>query len=367
MFKKKTFILLILLVLVALLMGRWFQTGFRSQVDSAVVKIDTAIDAVPAIINVRSDYTFTLSSEEGGRVASSELVLGASIQAQETVLQIDPQDLELDIRILKAEIKNLESRLQLKAQDAANLSKKEEDLANYERLFKAGSYPELEIQRRRRDFAVFKEALALKELNEAQQLNSMQARLERLERRLAKTTIQAPSDGIVTSIYAYPGELVNSGSSLAEVFSRAIVIEAKINEEDFSGVRPGLDATVRLLTYGKQLYKAQVERVLPTADKENQQYTALLSVDIDPDKLLPGLSGEASIIRRKIPEALVIPRRALMGGFVFKIVDEQAVMTPVKVGVKGLNYVEIKDGLNQGDRIITDGMDGLKDGDHVRF
>ena len=167
MFKKKTFILLILLVLVALLMGRWFQTGFRSQVDSAVVKIDTAIDAVPAIINVRSDYTFTLSSEEGGRVASSELVLGASIQAQETVLQIDPQDLELDIRILKAEIKNLESRLQLKAQDAANLSKKEEDLANYERLFKAGSYPELEIQRRRRDFAVFKEALALKELNEA--------------------------------------------------------------------------------------------------------------------------------------------------------------------------------------------------------
>ena len=158
MFKKKTFILLILLVLVALLMGRWFQTGFRSQVDSAVVKIDTAIDAVPAIINVRSDYTFTLSSEEGGRVASSELVLGASIQAQETVLQIDPQDLELDIRILKAEIKNLESRLQLKAQDAADLTKKEEDLANYERLFKAGSYPELEIQRRRRDFAVFKEA-----------------------------------------------------------------------------------------------------------------------------------------------------------------------------------------------------------------
>ena len=120
-----------------------------------------------------------------------------------------------------------------------------------------------------------------------------------------------------------------------------------------------------MLTYGNQLYPAKISRVLPTADKENQQYTVFLNVEIDTDKLLPGLSGEASIIRKKIPNALIIPRRALLGDYVFKVENNIAVFTPVKVGVRGLNNVEISEGLSEGDVIVTDGMSGLKDGDSI--
>ena len=344
-----------------------FKTNFAHKVDVETVAIDTAIDAVPAIVNVRSDYTFTLSSEENGRVIRSSLVLGGNIEQGEPILQIDPTDLEIDISILKAEIENLISRLALKTNEVNALKVQEEDLANFERLYKAGSYPELEILRRRRDFKVFKETQELSRLTEAQELDSMQSQLKRLERRLEKTTIYAPTDGIVTTIYAYPGELISGGSPLAEVFSKALVVEAKINEEDFAGIKQGLPVTVRLLTYGNLLFKGTIRRVLPTADKENQQYTALLDIEIDPEKLLPGLSGEASIIRRRIPETIVVPRRALMGNFVFSIQNGKAVLSPVEVGVRGLNQVEIKEGLAEGDLIITDGMNSLKDGDPVRY
>ena len=367
MLNKKQILTLSIAAILVLAVTLVLKTGLTSKVSTVTVAIDTAVDAVPAIINVRSDYTFTLSSEESGRVENSQLILGGHIEKNAKVLQIEQTDLQLDARILKAEIENLQARLALKSAEEAELRKRQEDLQNYERLYAAGSYPELEMQRRHRDFKVFKESQELERLNELQQLEQMEAQLERLERRLAKTTIYAPTDGIVTSIYAYPGELVNSGSALAEVFSKAVVIEAKINEEDFAGITTGLDVTIRLLTYGNQLFEGYIERVLPTADKENQQYTALLKVEIDEAKLLPGLSGEASIIRRKIPNATVIPRRALMGNFVFKVVDDQARLTPVKVGVRGLNNVEIREGLAEGDLIVTDGMDRLKDGDAVRF
>jgi RND family efflux transporter MFP subunit len=184
---------------------------------------------------------------------------------------------------------------------------------------------------------------------------------------LEKTKVYAPTDGIVTQIYAYPGELVSSGSALAEVFSKAVVVEAKVNEEDFAGIQAGLDVTVRLLTYGNKLFQGTIDRVLPTADKETQQYTVLLRVEIDPKLLLPGLSGEASIIRRKIPNALILPRRALVGDYVFKVENGKAIFTAVKVGVRGLHNVEIKEGLAAGDLVVTDGMTSLKDGDAIRM
>ena len=367
MFSKKNLILLVFLVFAAIVVERATKWGFYSQVETTKVLTDTAIDAVPAIINVRSDYTFTLSSEEEGRVKSSVLALGAKIQANQEVLKIDPDDIILDIKILKAEIKNLKEKLSLDAQDSANLSKKEEDLKNYERLYAAGSYPELEMQRRRRDFSVFKESQVLKNLEEAQQLDAMEGDLERLERRLEKTVIYTPSDGIVTKIYAYPGELVDRGFSLAEVSSKAIVIEAKVNEENFSGITTGQTVNVRLLTYGNQLFAGTISQVLPTADKAKQQYTVLIELDIDPKLLIPGLSGEASIIRRKVANALVIPSRALMGDYVFKVISNEAILTPVKIGVRGLNHVEVKEGLNEGDVIITDDMESLKDGDLIRI
>ena len=332
----------------------------------SVVAKGTAIDAVPAVVNIRSDYEMTLSSEESGRVASSSLSLGARIQTGDLILTIDPTDLEIDARILRSDIENLEARLSLNTAEITALKNRKEDLENFRRQFSAGNYPKLEMTRREREFAVFQESQHLKALNDAQALNALKNELEKIERRIEKTNVYAPTDGIVTEIFAYPGELISSGSTLATLFSEATVVEAKVNEENFAGIQVGLDSTVRLLTYGNRLFEATVYRVLPTADKENQQYTVFLDVEIDREKLLPGLSGEASIVRRKIPNSLIIPRRALLGNYVFKNIGGRAIFTPVEVGVRGLNNVEIKSGLAEGDFVLTDGIGTLKDGDKIR-
>ncbi len=363
--KFKPFILLGLAVLAVTALWKVLQVGLTTSVETATVQRDTAIDAVPSIVNVRSDFAMTLSSSEGGRIQESTLQLGKKIRQGDQIMTIDPTDLEIDARVLRADIENLEARLALDTAKKTELQNREEDLANFERLFRLGNYPELEIIRKRRELEVFKESQELLRLSEAQQLNTLKAQLERLERRIEKTRIYAPTGGIVTAIRAYPGELVGAGATLATVFSEAIVVEARINEEDFAGIQPGLSATVRLLTYGNELFDARVSRVLPTADKENQQYTVFLELEIDPGRLLPGLSGEASIIRRNIPDALVIPRRALLGDFVFRVDDGIAVFTPVEIGVRGLDHVEVITGLAAGDRVVTDGMVGLKDGTRI--
>ena len=126
MLNKKQILTLSIAAILVLAVTLVLKTGLTSKVSTVTVAIDTAVDAVPAIINVRSDYTFTLSSEESGRVENSQLILGGHIEKNAKVLQIEQTDLQLDARILKAEIENLQARLALKSAEEAELRKRQE-------------------------------------------------------------------------------------------------------------------------------------------------------------------------------------------------------------------------------------------------
>ena len=124
MMQKKTVIFLSAAIVGLLIASMLLRTGLTTEVEVHRVAHDTAIDAVPAIINVRSDYTFTLSSEERGRVEESQLSLGTSIREGDRVLAIDPTDLQIDADILTADIENLKARLALKSAEEAALRKR---------------------------------------------------------------------------------------------------------------------------------------------------------------------------------------------------------------------------------------------------
>ena len=59
--------------------------------------------------------------------------------------------------------------------------------------------------------------------------------------------------------------------------------------------------------------RATVTQILPTADPATQRYVVHLQVDIDPEKLVPGITGEVVIDVGEHDKTLLVPRRALYG------------------------------------------------------
>jgi len=175
--KKKSLLFIALLLLIVAGGFKLARIGIAKSVIVTEAVVGTAVDAVPAVVSIRSDFTLTLSSEESGRVIESALVLGTRIQEGELVLELDPTDLEIEIEALKAQIETAQAKEALKAAEEAALQSRKEDLENLERLFAAGTYPELEMKRQRRAFEVFREGQIAAELSEAQNL----ANLGRLE------------------------------------------------------------------------------------------------------------------------------------------------------------------------------------------
>ncbi|EIP99829.1 RND family efflux transporter, MFP subunit [Opitutaceae bacterium TAV1] len=357
--------LLILLVLALAGGALWFWLGGRTRVTVAAVKRDTAVDAVPAIVNVRPAFNVTINSEVAGLVLRSNLKPGKIIKEGELLIEIDPTTLRIEVERLTNQIDTLKARFELNLDQQVALERRKEDLETWERQYREGTLPELEIKRRRRDLDLFVESQKKDQIDREQQLRELGTQLKLKQQDLDKTKLLATTTGTVTDIYVYPGELVSNRSPVVRLFSDEIVVEARINEEDFSGIKPGLEAWVRLLTYGDTLYPAKLVQVLPDADTENQQYRAFLEVKIDPARLLPGLTGEASIVRSRRPDSLVVPRQAVFNGAVFRVESGTVRLVPVKTGFRGLNQVQIVEGLKEGDEIVVSGLDNLKDGDRV--
>lgn len=325
-----------------------------------------AIDAVPGSVTVSPAFDLTIKTEVGGRMLRSDMTLGGLVAEGDFLFEIDPTDLKLQYETFKAEYDAFRASLEKRLADEVALNNKREDLEDSERRFRQGEISQIEIERARQNYQLLLEDFELKRIRDQRELRVKEIGLQEWERTLQRTVVKAPAAGIITQIFAYPGEMVGAGSNIAQLFSEKLLVEARVNEENFAGIRQGQPARIRFLTYGDRLFNAEVDRVLPTADPDTQQYTVYLTVEDAENLLLPGLTGEVSIIRNRREDGLLVPRRALFGQHLFVVSGGRVEMRRVQTGFLGLHHAEIRDGLEDGELVIADGIDRFRDGDTVR-
>ncbi|MDR1009867.1 MAG: efflux RND transporter periplasmic adaptor subunit [Opitutaceae bacterium] len=362
---KRTLIISgILAVLCAGGLRVYYQRLPRAVVDS--VKRGTATRVAPANILVTESFSMDIKSETGGRILKSGVQLGQVVKAGDILYQIDTKDLELDIERTESEYNALKDTIALGSPKRFEIAAAEEALQNSTRLAGQGRISQQELDRAKRWLEQLKFQLANDEISNRQRLEGFELSLKTKRRALEKMSVTVANDGTISEIGARAGDLVGGGQVLCRVISKERLVQAQISEENFSGIRPGLPVNMQLLGYGGQQFKASVERVLPNADDKTRRYIAYLKVDIPEDRLVPGLTGEASITVDQHNDALIADRRALLGNSVFTVRDGRVVKTAVSTGFSGLGDVEILDGLKEGDEVIVDTPASFRAGQRVR-
>jgi RND family efflux transporter MFP subunit len=326
------------------------------------------VHAVPGSVEVTAEYVMELKSEVGGRIIASSLAPGLPVQKGEVLVQLDTGDVDLEIERTKNEITAARRRVELGSPARHEELNKRDTLENLERQTKLGAYPQAEFEKEKRLYQQLVQRRELDEVNLRLALENFENSLRAQQREKAKMTIVSPLDGVVSevSLAARVGDLIGRDVKIATLISATRAVEAKISEENFAGIKVGQKASVRFLGYGSQLYSASVTKVLPTANPETQRYTIHLAVDLPAEKLVPGLTGEASIVIGERDGQSIIPRRALRGNEVFVIEAGRVVTRKVQVGYLGLNEAEILNGLREGEQVIVEDLDQFQPGDRVR-
>ncbi len=332
----------------------------------AAVTTGTATKAVPGSVTVHAEYIMELKSEVPGRIVKSDLDLGGKIAAGTVLAQIDTGDLLLEIEKTQSDYEAAKARIAVGSAIQLDLETARDSLENYERLAKTGQYPLADLEKQRRLYKQIEQKLALEKVANKSLIDGYENTLKVQHRQLDKMTITAPFDGIVSQVYARPGDLISSNAPIATMIATSRTVEAKISQEDFADIKLGQKATIRFLGREHDIYDATVSQILPTAEADTQRYLVHLDIQAPLDVLVPGLTGEANIVVGERPSKALIPRRALFGTNVYVVQNGRVQLRNVEVGYVSLNVAEITSGLVAGDLVIVEELDKFRQGDRVR-
>lgn len=331
----------------------------------ATVVSGKATNAVSGNVTVQAEYQMDLKSEISGRLIKSELDPGKKVEAGAILAQLDTGDLQLEIEKIETDYEAAKKRIAVGSMYKLDLETARQDLDNYERLTKTGNYAPGDLEKQRRLVKQIEQRVAVEEVAQKQEIANLENTLKVKKRQLEKMTITAPFEGVVSAVYLRPGDLINSNAAIATLITTSRAVEAKISQEDFASVKLNQPALVRFTGHEGNNYDATVSKILPTAEADTQRYPILLEVKCPPELLVPGLTGEVSVIVGTRDAKAIIPRRALFGNNVYVIVDGRIRLRKVEVGYVALNKAEILKGLSPGDLIVVEDLDKYRDGDRV--
>lgn len=328
----------------------------------------SAVRTVPGTVEVKAEFGIELKSEVAGRIISSTLDVGQRVFRNDVLVQIDTGDIDLEIERIKNEITAAKRKVELGSILRPEVLNAKDTLDNLERQTKAGAYPAAEFEKQKRLYQQLEQKMELDEVNNRLFLDNYQNSLRAKEREKSKMTIIAPSDGVVITVTTRIGDLIDRNASIASIIAVGRTIEAKISEENFAAVKLGQKATVRFLTFGADQYNAVISKILPSADAATQRYTVILDLALPEGRvLLPGLTGEVSIIIAERANAVIIPRRALIGQeYVHVVAGGRVEQRKVTKGYDSMNVVEITAGIQAGEEVLVEQLDRFREGQRVR-
>ncbi len=195
--------------------------------------------------------------------------------------------------------------------------------------------------------------------NAQAQVSQAQRTRSQLTAQIAAATIRAPADGIVTSVSIREGVLAPSGDAIV-IETGPFEVTAQVAERDVGSLAVGQPVTVVVDGLGVTL-NGRVTAVAPAASSSGGSsvvaFPVTISLDDPPAGLAAGMSATVSIETARAEGVLAVPITALNGTGAdasVEILDatDQPVRRPVEVGLIGDEFVEIRGGVSEGERVV---------------
>ena len=205
------------------------------------------------------------------------------------------------------------------------------------------------------------------------ELSLVRDKLAKLQDQKKKAKITAPADGLV--VYARADDWWRSETHIqvgVQVYERQPIIElpdtrtmkvvVRVHEARTEHLKVGLPAVVEIEGFTGRQFTGKVSKIAVLADSKNRylnpnlkEYETEIQLDGEFTELKPGTTAHGKITMADVVNAPAVPVQAVFakGGKYYVFVSDADAIHPVevKVGLASNEYVEIKQGLTEGQKV----------------
>lgn len=198
-------------------------------------------------------------------------------------------------------------------------------------------------------------------------LLNAQSLLERDRVRLSRTVLQAPFDGIIGLRQVSLGDYVSPGQALVNLEALdPIKLDFKLPEKYAAKVAKGLKVAVTVDAWSGRMFSGEILAVDPKLDEATRTVKARAKLGNADLALRPGMFARVVLDLGAARPALFVPEQAVevkgSKSMLYRVVDGKALLTMVKTGERRPGFVEIAEGIKEGEWVVTDGQIKLHDG-----
>jgi len=282
-----------------------------------------------------------------GRVNAVTVAEGDAVREGQVVARIDTRTIQDQQRQATA----------TKQQATAQLENARLNLQRDEQLFTRGIAAGKEVEDARMAVAQAQGALDQADAT----LNTVGLQIERAE-------VRSPVSGHVVKRMVSVGEQVDGTAAqpIVEIANlERVELGANVPADQLAEIATGAQVTVRTDAYADRTFDGRIIAIAPAVDPATN--TTLVRIRIEnPERLLKvGMFAEARIRLTEHTDALVVPASALVrddnGAAVYVVNGDTATRTAVKTGLEENGHVELLDGVQERQSILTSGVHGLGD------
>lgn len=369
-----------------------------TEVQTDKVKRENIVSKVTASGKIQPKKKVDISASIPGKVVQLAVEEGQRVKKGDFLLQIDSAPYEASLANARAALSAAKSEL-----ETARVNLKQVD-QTYQRKSKmwqnnTGLISEQDYEQAKTDFDMQSSRVKSAE----HQVEQLSANVDRAEDDLSKTRVTSPMTGIVVRKAVEEGEVAvigtmnNAGTVLLTVADLSVMqAELEVDETDVGNVALGQPATITVDAFPGKKFLGKVTEIgnspILKTDATNQQATDFKVVVVldNPDpSLRPGLTADGEIVTATRDNCLTVPIQALVirditkgdkskanlpkeereKEGVFLMQNGKAVFKQVSTGIMGEMDIELKEGLKDGDEIVSgtyQTLRDLQDGDAVR-
>ena len=178
-------------------------------------------------------------------------------------------------------------------------------------------------------------------------------------------TLFSPISGKIVESKAVLGAMVDQSVEILTLMDPSLLwVEAEIYERDIARVRVGQDAEIAVPAYPGEVFKGRISFVGDVLREETRTITVRTDVRNPDSKLKPGMFADVTLDVAEDGRALVVPQEAILDdsgdSIVFVPVAGGYAPRVVKVGLRDNGWIQILEGLRDGEEVVTTGGFQLK-------